>query len=64
MSSPRLQQQFIRLWQSCHGEETETTLQALSGVLNCSRRHMRSLPSTTQEQGWRTWDAEAARGKR
>ncbi|MBB6115600.1 SgrR family transcriptional regulator [Rahnella inusitata] len=64
MSSPRLQQQFIRLWQSCHGEETETTLQALSEVLNCSRRHMRSLLSTMQDQGWLTWDAEAGRGKR
>ena len=64
MPSSRLQQQFIRLWQSCHGEETETTLQALSEVLSCSRRHMRSLLNTMQEQGWLTWDAEAGRGKR
>lgn len=64
MSSPRLQQQFIRLWQSCHGEETDTTLQALSAVMNCSRRHMRSLLSTMQEQGWINWQAEAGRGKR
>jgi len=64
MSSSRLQQQFIRLWQSCHGEDTETTLQALSEVLSCSRRHMRSLLGTMQEQGWLTWDAEAGRGKR
>ena len=64
MSSPRLQQQFIRLWQSCHGEETHTTLQALSEVMNCSRRHMRSLLTTMQEQGWINWQAEAGRGKR
>jgi SgrR family transcriptional regulator len=64
MTSSRLQQQFIRLWQSCHGEETETTLLALSEILNCSRRHMRSLLSTMQEQGWLNWDAEAGRGKR
>lgn len=64
MSSPRLQQQFIRLWQSCHGDETETTLQALSEVMNCSRRHMRSLLSTMQDEGWLQWQAEAGRGKR
>lgn len=64
MTSPRLQQQFIRLWQSCHGEETETTLQALSEILNCSRRHMRSLLNAMQELGWLAWDAEAGRGKR
>lgn len=64
MTSSRLQQQFIRLWQSCHGEETETTLLALSEILNCSRRHMRSLLSTMQDQGWLSWEAEAGRGKR
>jgi len=64
MPSSRLQQQFIRLWQSCHGEATDTTLQALSEVMNCSRRHMRSLLNTMQEQGWLHWQAEAGRGKR
>lgn len=64
MSSTRLQQQFIRLWQRCHGEQTDTTLQALSEVLNCSRRHMRTLLNTMQDQGWLTWQAEAGRGKR
>lgn len=64
MASSRLQQQFIRLWQSCHGEETDTTLQALSEVLSCSRRHMRSLLRTMQERGWLTWHAEVGRGKR
>lgn len=42
MSTSRLQQQFIRLWQRCHGETTDTTLQALAEVLSCSRRHVRS----------------------
>lgn len=43
MSTSRLQQQFIRLWQRYNGQSTETTLQALAEVLNCSRRHVRSL---------------------
>lgn len=64
MPSSRLQHQFIRLWQSCHGEETDTTLQALSEVMNCSRRHMRSLLTAMQTHGWLDWQAEAGRGKR
>ncbi|MGL6019505.1 MAG: HTH-type transcriptional regulator SgrR [Gibbsiella quercinecans] len=64
MPSPRLQQQFIRLWQCCHGHPIETTLQELAEVLNCSRRHVRSLLSAMQQQGWLTWQAEAGRGKR
>ncbi|KQN49379.1 transcriptional regulator SgrR [Serratia sp. Leaf50] len=64
MSSTRLQQQFLRLWQFCHGESTETTLQALSEVVNCSRRHMRSLLNKMQLEGWIHWEAEVGRGKR
>ncbi|WJM86325.1 HTH-type transcriptional regulator SgrR [Dickeya chrysanthemi] len=64
MSSPRLQQQFIRLWQCLQGQDTDTTLQELALLLNCSRRHVRSLLSAMQQQGWLTWQAEAGRGKR
>ncbi|MGE6469185.1 HTH-type transcriptional regulator SgrR [Serratia proteamaculans] len=64
MSTSRLQQQFIRLWQRCHGEPTETTLQELAEVLTCSRRHVRSLLGAMQQQGWLTWQAESGRGKR
>lgn len=64
MSTSRLQQQFIRLWQRCHGETTDTTLQALAEVLSCSRRHVRSLLSAMQREGWLTWQAESGRGKR
>lgn len=59
MSTSRLQQQFIRLWQRCHGETTDTTLQALAEVLSCSRRHVRSLLSAMQREGWLTWQAES-----
>ncbi|MEI7347442.1 HTH-type transcriptional regulator SgrR [Dickeya chrysanthemi] len=64
MSSPRLQQQFIRLWQCLQGQDTDTTLQELALLLNCSRRHVRSLLNAMQQQGWLTWQAEAGRGKR
>ncbi|UPT54706.1 HTH-type transcriptional regulator SgrR [Dickeya zeae] len=64
MSSPRLQQQFVRLWQCLQGQDTDTTLQELAGLLSCSRRHVRSLLNAMQQQGWLTWQAEAGRGKR
>ncbi len=64
MPSGRLQQQFIRLWQCCEGQSQETTLNELAEHLNCSRRHMRTLLNTMQQQGWLNWEAEAGRGKR
>lgn len=64
MPSGRLQQQFIRLWQCCEGQSKETTLNELAELLNCSRRHMRTLLNTMQQQGWLNWEAEAGRGKR
>ncbi|MGO3908016.1 HTH-type transcriptional regulator SgrR [Huaxiibacter chinensis] len=64
MPSGRLQQQFIRLWQCCEGQSQDTTLNELAELLSCSRRHMRTLLSTMQKQGWLNWEAEAGRGKR
>ncbi|WP_413722134.1 HTH-type transcriptional regulator SgrR [Sodalis sp. RH24] len=64
MSSPRLQQQFIRLWQSCQGKTQETTLNELAQALSCTRRHVRTLLKTMQEMGWLQWQATAGRGKR
>lgn len=64
MQSTRLQQQFIRLWQSCEGQPQETTLDQLALQLSCSRRHMRNLLGAMQQAGWLTWQAEAGRGKR
>ncbi|MFU0887375.1 HTH-type transcriptional regulator SgrR [Kluyvera sichuanensis] len=64
MPSGRLQQQFIRLWQCCEGKSQETTLNSLAELLNCSRRHMRTLLNTMEARGWLTWEAEAGRGKR
>ncbi|WPU22348.1 HTH-type transcriptional regulator SgrR [Cedecea neteri] len=64
MSSSRLQQQFIRLWQCCEGKPQATTLNDLADLLSCSRRHMRTLLNAMQEKGWLSWQAEAGRGKR
>ncbi len=64
MPSGRLQQQFIRLWQCCDGQAQVTTLSELAELLSCSRRHMRTLLNTMQQQGWLSWEAEAGRGKR
>ncbi|MCX8957542.1 HTH-type transcriptional regulator SgrR [Erwinia psidii] len=64
MPSPRLKQQFIRLWQSCEGQSQQTTLDDLAIRLNCSRRHMRNLLNAMQQQGWLEWHAEPGRSKR
>ncbi|MGV3344754.1 HTH-type transcriptional regulator SgrR [Enterobacteriaceae bacterium LUAb1] len=64
MTSPRLKQQFIRLWQSCGGHSQTTTLNDLAQQLSCSRRHMRNLLNAMQDAGWLQWQAEAGRGKR
>ena len=64
MSSGRLQQQFIRLWQCCDGKSQETTLNELAEMLSCSRRHMRTLLNMMESRGWLAWEAEAGRGKR
>lgn len=63
MSSGRLQQQFIRLWQCCDGKSQETTLNELAEMLSCSRRHMRTLLNMMESRGWLTWEAEAGRGQ-
>ena len=64
MSSSRLKQQFIRLWQSCQGQTQDITLSELADLLHCSRRHMRNLLNRMQAAGWLIWQAEAGRGKR
>jgi len=64
MPSGRLQHQFIRLWQCCDGQAQGTPLSERAELLSCSRRHMRTLLNTMQQQGWRSWEAEAGRGKR
>lgn len=64
MSSSRLQQLFIRLWQACQGQEQSTTLEELAGKMNCSRRHMRTLLNAMQNEGWLCWERAVGRAKR
>lgn len=59
MTSSRLKQQFIRLWQSCQGQTQEITLSELADLLHCSRRHMRNLLNRMQDAGWLIWQAIA-----
>lgn len=64
MSAYRLHQQFIRLWQCYQGQSQQITLDELAVLLGCSRRHMRSLLTAMQQQGWLSWQAAAGRGRR
>lgn len=64
MSSSRLQQHFIRLWQACQGQGQSTTLEELAEKMSCSRRHMRTLLNAMQEKGWLYWEKAVGRGKR
>ncbi|HEY0210682.1 HTH-type transcriptional regulator SgrR [Acerihabitans sp.] len=64
MPSPRLQQQYIRLWQSCQGRPCETTLHELARALSCTRRHARTLLKNMRQMGWLEWQPAAGRGKR
>ena len=62
MSSGRLQQQFIRLWQCCDGKSQETTLNELAEMLSCSRRHMRTLLNMMESRGLPPLPRSASRG--
>lgn len=64
MPSPRLQEQYGRLFRHFAGLEADTSLQQLADVLHCTRRHMRSLLAQMQAQGWLTWQSRAGRGQR
>ncbi|MEI9750728.1 HTH-type transcriptional regulator SgrR [Moellerella wisconsensis] len=63
MPSPRLQNQFVRLWRHFNGVNSQTNLQSLAEVLYCSRRHVRTLLNEMQTNGWLSWEAAAGRGK-
>ncbi len=46
----------------CDGKTAEhTTLNELADLLNCSRRHMRTLLPYDAARGWLTWEAEVGR---
>lgn len=64
MTSSRLELQFIRLWQAFQGKTSETSLEALSEILHCTRRHIRSLLNKMQEIGWLEWHSQAGRSKK
>lgn len=63
MSSVRLEQQYLRLWDLFEGKQQITTLQKLSEHMYCSRRHMRALLQMMEKRGWIRWDSGPVRGK-
>jgi SgrR family transcriptional regulator len=63
MPSVRLEQQYLRLWELFEGQQQLTTLQKLSEVMHCSRRHMRSLLQSMEKRGWLQWGSSPGRGK-
>ncbi|MEO9386721.1 HTH-type transcriptional regulator SgrR [Chromobacterium phragmitis] len=64
MNHKRLLQQYSRLHQRFEGQDVDTSLQELSELLCCTRRHMRSLLAQMQALGWLDWAARPGRGQR
>lgn len=64
MHPKRLTQQYHRLYQHFSGQEVETRLQQLADIACCTRRHMRNVLNSMQQQGWLEWQAQVGRGGR
>ncbi|OEF25219.1 SgrR family transcriptional regulator [Vibrio rumoiensis] len=64
MASNRLEQQYLKLLNHFGETKVSVTLQELSDLLFCTKRHMRNLLIQMQESGWIDWQAEFGRGKR
>lgn len=64
MTTKRLKEQFIRLWEIHHGQDQQTTLAQLAEQLHCSARHIRNLLNRMQQQQWLRWESHSGRGKR
>ncbi|MFD2178094.1 SgrR family transcriptional regulator [Veronia pacifica] len=63
MSSQRLQSQFARVYGHFGGKDSETTLQDMSAILECTRRNARMVLNKMAETGWITWQPAVGRGK-
>ena len=64
MASHRLETQYLKLLHHYGNEPVATTLDEIGALLCCTRRHVRSLMSQMQQEGWISWEAEIGRGKR
>lgn len=45
-------------------EETETSISALAGILNCSERHVKTIMQSLQNDGVIEWQTQRGRGKK
>ncbi|KGD70567.1 transcriptional regulator SgrR [Tatumella morbirosei] len=64
MTTKRLKEQFIRLWELNQGQDQQTNLAQLAEQLHCSTRHIRNLLNRMQQQQWLRWESHSGRGKR
>jgi SgrR family transcriptional regulator len=63
MSSFRLEQQYLKLWDKFEGKQQLTNLQSLSEYMFCTKRHMRTLLNSMESAGWVQWESQPGRGK-
>lgn len=63
MSSPRLRKQFEILFEHFSGQDAETQLEDVTGILFCTRRNARIVLNKLEEEGWIEWHPAAGRGK-
>lgn len=63
MSSPRLRKQFEILFEHFSGQNADTQLDDVTGILFCTRRNARIVLNKLEEEGWIEWHPAAGRGK-
>ncbi|WP_234496850.1 SgrR family transcriptional regulator [Vibrio maritimus] len=63
MSSPRLRKQFEILFEHFSGQDADTQLDDVTGILFCTRRNARIVLNKLEEEGWIEWHPAAGRGK-
>ena len=63
MSSPRLRVQFDTLFSHFNGQNSETQLDDITGILFCTRRNARIVLNKLEEEGWIEWHPAPGRGK-
>ncbi|WP_379059098.1 HTH-type transcriptional regulator SgrR [Pectobacterium brasiliense] len=64
MTTIKLKQQFMKLWDFFDGNPIPVTLDELSTQIGCSRRHMRTLLNKMEQSGWIKWHAFSGRSRR
>lgn len=63
MSGQRLQSQFSQLYSHFSGQDSDTNLETMADILDCTRRNARMVLNKMAEQGWLSWTPAVGRGK-